>query len=260
MRYKLWIVAILVIFTLTSAQTAPFAQQSQKVKEILDRAIQALGGVPYLAVKDYSATGRYYVIEEDREGWTDFLDQTRLPSKSRQETGKRSDKETTIFDLDLGKGWIMYGDYEIKPATQQQIENFKLSAKHSLENLFRFRIKEPGVSVHYFGSDILNGRKPVQILELIDADNDTIRICFEESSGLPFRLEFQEFGKYGRKLRIFEEYSNWHMVQDVNTAMRVDRITNGDPSAQIFINKIAYNVNLPDSLFAEPTLPAKKKK
>lgn len=258
-RDRRTLIATFFFLVVSIPPAAHSAQQNEKTKALIDRAIQAMGGSAYLSVKDYSAAGRYYMIEEDRQGWAEFTDQTRLPSKSRQELGKKSDKETTIFDLDAGKGWIMQGDYDLKPATSEQIERFKRSVKHNLDNLFRFRIKEPGVSLHYFGSEILNGRKPVEVVELIDAENDTVRIYFEESSGLPYRLAFEEIGRYGRKLRIFEEYSNWHEFQGVNTPLRVDRFTNGEPSSQVFVAKIAYNANLPDSLFAEPTLAPKTK-
>ena len=232
-------------------------QSKDKVKLLVDQAIRALGGDAYLGVKDYSALGRYYVIEEDRQGWTEFVDQTRYPSKVRQETGKKSDKETTVYDLDAGKGWILYGDFEVKPVTPEQIDKFKKSFNHSLDFILRYRLREKGLTTHYFGSDLVGGRKAVEVVEIIDAENDTIRIAFEVSSGLPFRVEFQEIGKFGRKLRIAEEYSNWHAIEGVNTPMRTDRFTNEQPSAQIFITKIDYNVGLPDTLFVEPTINPK---
>ena len=83
------------------------------------------------------------------------------------------------------------------------------------------------------------------------------RIAFDVGSGLPFRMEYQEIGKFGRKLRIAEEFSNWHVIEGVNTPMRTDRFTNEEPSAQVFITKIDYNVGLPDSLFTEPTINPK---
>jgi hypothetical protein len=259
----------LVLFSLMLApalgaagQAAP-QQSKDKVKTLIDQAIQALGGDAYLGVKDYSAIGRYYVIEEDRQGWTEFVDQMRYPSKSHQETGKKGDKETTIFDLEAGKGWTLFGDFEVRPATPEQLERFRKSNNHNLDYILRFRRQEKGVTLHYYGSDFIEGRKAVEIIELIDAENDSVRIAFDESSGLPFRTEFQEIGKYGRKLRIAEELSNWHIIQGVNTPMKTDRFTNDQPSAQIFITKIAYNVGLADSLFVEPTINpknAKKKK
>jgi hypothetical protein len=256
---------ILMIFSLVLAGTAikgqEASQQSKdKVKLLVDNAIQALGGDAYLGIKDYSALGRYYVIEEDRQGWTEFVDQTKYPSKARQESGKKSDKETAIFDLEAGKGWILYGDFEVKPATREQIEKFKKSLNHNLDYILHCRLREKGLTLHYFGSDLIEGRKAVEVVEIIDAENDTVRIAFDVSSGLPFRVEYQEIGKFGRKLRIAEEYSNWHVVKGVNTPMRTDRFTNEQPSAQIFITKIDYNVGLQDSLFSEPTINPKNTK
>lgn len=237
--------------------TAVSAQQNDKIRELIDRSVEAMGGERYLAVKDYTAEGRYYVIKGNRQAWTKFTDQAQIPFRSRYTLGKKSNGETTIFDLETGKGWIMEGDYEVKPATAEQLESFKQSAKHSLQRLFRYRIKEEGVTLHYVGTEILDGRRPVEIIELIDAENDTVKIYFEESSGLPARLEFFQVGKYGRKHQIFEEYSNWHEIQGVQTPMRIDRITDGNPSSQLFIKKMTYNSNLPDALFREPRIKSK---
>lgn len=244
----------------TAGQAASQPSSKDKVQKLIDQAIQSLGGEAYLGVKDYMAIGRYYVIEEDRQGWTEFVDQMRYPSKARQETGKKDDKESSIFDLEAGKGWVLFGDFEVRPATPEKLERFRKSLNHNLDYILRFRLKEKGVTLHYFGSDLVNGRKAVEVIEVIDAENDTVRISFDESDGLPIRLEFQEIGKYGRRLRIAEEFSNWHVIEGVKTPMKTDRLTNEQPSAQIFISKIDYNVGLADSLFVEPTLIPKKKK
>ena len=246
------------LITLIFLNLSVGAQQNEKVQALVDRAIEAMGGDKYLSVKDYSSEGRYYVIRENRQGWAEFLDWTQLPSRSRFELGKKSDKETTIFDLEAGKGWIMYGDFEVKPASEEQLEEFKRASKRSLENLFRFRIKEEGVTLHYMGAEIINGRKPVEMIQLIDAENDILKIYFEESSGLPYRLEYDGVENHGRKVRIFEEYSNWHVIQGVKTPLRIDRLTAGEPSSQLFINKITYNSGLPNGLFIEPTIKSKK--
>lgn len=255
------LIVLLALLAGAAASAQEASQQSKdKVKALIDRAIEALGGPAYMAVKDYSALGRYYVIEEDRQGWTEFVDMTRYPSKSRQEMGKKSDKETTVVDLEAGKGWILYGDFEVKPLTQEQIDRFKKSVNHNLDYILRFRLSEKGVTLHYFGSDLIEGRKAVEVVEVIDAENDSVRIAFDTSSGLPFRAEYVEIGKFGRKLRIAEEYSNWHVIEGVNTPMRTDRFTNEQPSAQIFITKIDYNVGLADNLFVEPTINPKNVK
>jgi hypothetical protein len=51
------------------------------------------------------------------------------------------------------------------------------------------------------------------------------------------------------------EFSQWHMIQGVNTALRIDTFLNGRPAAQQFILKITYNNNLQDSFFAKPVPP-----
>ena len=237
-----------------------WTQQTEKTKAILDRAIEAMGGSTFLAVKNYSAVGRFYVLKNEEEGWAEFTEQTLLPKKSRQQTGKKGDAELTIFDLDAGKGWIVYGGTEIKPVKPEQLERFKKSMLRDYNNLFRFRLKEPGFTLHYFGSDILDGRRPVEIVEMIDAENDTILISFDDNTGLPFRLEYQDTLPNGRRVRVWDELYNWHMVEGVNTPMRQDRLHNNQAASQVFLTTIRYNTDLPDSLFTEPVPPPPKKK
>ncbi len=239
---------------------AGWGQSNEKIKTVLDRALEAMGGPAFLQVKDYSAVGRFYALKEDVEGWAEFSDQTRLPGKTRQQTGKKGDAEVTLYDLDAGKGWFVYGGTEIKPAKPEQMERFKKGARRDYNNLFRSRLQETGFSIHYYGSDILDGRRPVQILEMIDAENDTILAYFDDNTGLPFRLEYQDTLPNGRRVRVWDEFYNWHVIEGVNTPMRQDRLHNGQPASQVFLTGIRYNVGLADSLFAEPVPPPPKKK
>lgn len=236
------------------------AQSGDKVKAIVDRAITAMGGDAFLAVKSYSAAGRYYAIKDDEEGWAEFTDQTRLPYKTRQQIGKKGDAELTILDLEAGKGWHVYGGTEIKPLKPEEVEYYKRGAKHDFNNIFRSRMQEPGMTLHYFGSDSIDGRRSVEIVQMIDAENDTIQISFDSLSGLPFRLEYRDILVNGRKVLVWDEYYNWHVVGGINTPMRQDRLHNGQASGQVFYRTIEYNPDLPDSLFAEPTPPPPKKK
>jgi hypothetical protein len=61
--------------------------------------------------------------------------------------------------------------------------------------------------------------------------------------------------KRGVQLRTVVEYSQWHVIQGVNTPLRVDSYVNGRRSSQQFIVKIAYNNSLSDDVFSKPVPP-----
>jgi hypothetical protein len=74
-------------------------------------------------------------------------------------------------------------------------------------------------------------------------------------SKLPAKLEYQVVDLKGIHYRVVDEFSQWHMVQGVNTPMRIDSFRNGRQNSQQFLLKITYNTGLQDSFFSKPIPP-----
>jgi hypothetical protein len=93
------------------------------------------------------------------------------------------------------------------------------------------------------------------MVKIVDEENDEVTVYFDRISKLPAKIEFRDVSSKGIRQRIINEFSQWHKIQGVNTALRIDGNINGRRAYQQFILKINYNNNLPDSFFSKPVRP-----
>ena len=248
--------ALLAFGLLWSGWAPARAQEEARIQKLFQDAIQTLGGDAYLQVKDMMSEGNYFGF--DRNGATTgllrFNDYTRLPDKSRFELGNnKKERDVTVFDLEKKVGWIMEGQKEPREAGPEDMEGFRDAVKHSIEMIFRYRYKDPENKLFYLG--VADEDVNLEMVKLIDPDNDEVTIYFDRMSKLPAKIEFQDVDGRGVRYRIVQEFSQWHVIQGVNTPLRIDTLANGRQTSQQFIIKISYNNDLADTLFTKPVPP-----
>ena len=253
--------AILIICLILPVARGQEETAEEKIRILFNDAIAAMGGDAFVNVSDMNSEGQYFMFNNRGEssGLIKFTDYTKLPDKSRFELGNRkNDLEITIFDLAKNEGWIIEGQIEPRAATEDEMKSFWSAANHSLDNIFRFRWKDPQNKLFYLGpgegTDITR-----DMVRLIDPENDEVVIYFDRVSKLPVKIETQQINERGVRVRVSDEYSQWHNIQGVLTPMRIDGFTNGRRSSQQFLLKLSYNNNLQDDFFTKPESKTKKK-
>jgi hypothetical protein len=235
------------------------SQDEDAVHKLFREAIEAMGGETYLAVKDIVSEGQFFVFnsEGDSSGLIKFSDYTKLPDKSRSELGNsKKEMDIRVFNLERNEGWIREGQKETRAAKPDEMKDFKAAANHSLDNIFHFRYKDPQNKIFYLGpgdgTDMM-----LELVKIIDPENDEITVYFDRLSKLPVKVESRRLNNKGVRQRVVDEYSQWHVIQGVNTPLRVDGFINGRRDSQQFITKITFNNNLQDEFFSKP-VPLKK--
>jgi outer membrane lipoprotein-sorting protein len=239
-------------FCLASAsQVTPFQsnylQESEaKAKEILSKAIQALGGEAYLKLQDVHRTGRFYQFrKDDLQGTGHFQAYEKFPSKSRFELGKKGE----IININDGdKGWKI--EYKVvKDQSPEEIENFKIGLKHNLDYTLKYRLDEPGMRLRYLGKT-RNNLDELEGVQLIDKDNDRMKIFVSASTFLPARMEFRSpaFGKRG-PTDDERQYYNYHTVEGVQVPFSTVRFANGFKASEFQVESVKVNAALPDAFF-----------
>ena len=234
----------------------------EKIRTLFEDAIAAMGGDAYTDVRDIVSEGQYFIFNSRGEssGLIKFADYTKLPDKSRFELGNRkSELEITIFNLEKNEGWIIEGELEAKDATENDIKSFRAAVDHSIENILRFRWKEPQNKLFYLGAG--DGADVTRdVVRLISPENDEVIVYFDRISKLPAKIETQRINERGVRVRVTDEFSQWHKIQGVLTPMRIDSFTNGRRSSQQFILKLSYNTDLRDDFFSKPASKARKRR
>lgn len=233
------------------------AQDEERIQKLFSDAIAAMGGDAYLGVKDIVSEGSLFFFDRDgnSSGLIKYNDWTKLPDKSRNEVGnKKKARDITVFNLEKNEGWILEGQKDTREATPDEMKEFRASAKHTIDTIFRFRYKDPANRLFYLGpgegSDVR-----LEMVKLLDPENDEVTIYFDRASKLPAKIEYRSVDKRGIRQRHVEEYSQWHVIQGVNTPLRTDGSINGMRSSQMFVLKLTYNNNVPDEFFSKPEPP-----
>lgn len=227
-------------------------QSSAKARELIQAAIEAMGGRAYLDVREIYRTGRLaqFGTQGDLTGFAEFFDYVKLPDKNRTEYFKKRN----IMTLYTAEGGWEMDRGGVTPASAESLERYRESLKKDLDNLFRFRLNEPGMIFRYQGVDILD-LKQVEWVEVVDRERYTVRIAFDQRTRLPMRVVYLTRDPATRqRVEEVEFLSNWHRKGGVMTAMQIARERNGRKVYQAFFKDYEYNSGIPDSLFTRASL------
>jgi hypothetical protein len=233
------------------------AQDEERIKKLFEDAIEAMGGDPYLNVTDMVSEGNLFFFNRDGDssGLIRYNDWTKLPDKSRNEVGNHKKlRDVVVFNLEKNEGWILEGQKDTREATEDEMKGFRNAVKHAFDNIFRFRYKDPANKLFYLGAGEGTDVR-LEAVKLLDPENDEVTVWFDRASRLPAKIEYRTVDKRGIRRRHVQEYSQWHKIQGIVTPLRYDEFVNGAKSQQMFVLKIAYNNNLPDSFFSRPVPP-----
>ena len=238
-----------------AAQEAPVlmpAQSEAKAKQILQQAIQGLGGSSYLNVRDMTCTGRLsqFGHSGELEGFESFVNYAQPPTKDRTEN---LPQRNIIQVYNGDKGWTLDrgGVAEAPPTDIAKVEG---DTRKDIDNILRHRLQEPGMIVRYAGQDVVDLRQ-VDWVELVDSENRTIRIAFEQATHLPLRkiVELRD-PETSLKTEEVEYYSNFHPLDGIQTPFQITRERNRLKIYQVFFESCQYNTGLADSLFTRESL------
>ncbi len=217
-----------------------------KAQELIDRAIQALGGPAFLRFKRLTTRGRIYAISEGiTEGLAPFESFVEYPDKRRFSYGKK--KPVTLVN-NGDRAWELdkYGQTLQLP---EQIQRWKLFSRYSLENLLRLRLREPGVLVQAGGSDFVDN-VATRIIDVIDAQGVQVRIYLNQRSSLPVRVAYRVQDPPTRDWEEFAEvYGDYKAIQEIQTPMHITRFLNGERVSETFRNSAQYDENYPPDYF-----------
>jgi hypothetical protein len=227
-------------------------QSAAKAKDLIQKAVQALGGSEYLAVRDATCSGRIgsFGHSGDLMGYEKFIDYSKLPDKDRSENLPKRN----IIEIKNGdKGWVLDRG-GVSDADEVSIAEFQEDIKTDIDNVLRDRWKEPGTILRYLGPDVVD-LKEADWIEFVDNENRSIRIAFAKATHLPLRKVLVTRDPSTRmRSETIEYYSNYHPIGGVIQPFQVTRERNGQKIYQAFIEECKFNTNPSDSLFTKESL------
>lgn len=245
--------------TMVSAQEQVLMpeQSAAKAKQIIQQAIDALGGQTYLGIHDSTCTGHLgqFGHSGDLNGFENFIDYTMPPSKDGQAKDRQENlpKRNIIEIFNGDKGWVLDRG-GVSEAAVSDVNRYQEDMKVDLYNILRNRIHEPNMIFRYAGPDVVDLHE-VDWVELVDNENRTIRIAFSRSTHLPVRKTVDTRNPNSQlKSQEIEYYSLYHPIEGIQTAFQITRERNELKVYQVFFDKCQYNTSVSDALFTKESL------
>jgi hypothetical protein len=252
-KLQKFLLCVLLYSVTGDSQTPP-----GKGKEIIDKSVAALGGDRFVQMKNRVASGRIYSFFHDELSgldvatiYTEYLGQTRsngVALREREVLGKKQDYSYLFLE---DQGWdITYRG--ARPIPDENWDRYARTTRNDILYFLRQRRNEPGLEFDYIGTDVYLSTH-VEIVDIIDATNQVIRIYFDHNTLFPVRESYTWMNPETRERN--EEITNFDKYRDAGGVMwpfTIERQRNGYKVYQMFASKVEVNQALPPGIFELP--------
>ncbi|HKR12107.1 MAG TPA: hypothetical protein VJT15_08625 [Pyrinomonadaceae bacterium] len=258
MTFKV-LVLVLVICLGSFASSAQTSSPSvdEKSKQIIDRAIEVLGGANYLNIQTAIGKGFYTGFKDGTAQIPSrFLDYLVYPDRERTEFIQFGIK--TIQTNTGDTGWMFDGAVKkLSDQTPTQVAEFKRVMRTSFENLLRGWWQKEGGKVVYVGRREAGLAKRNETIRLTYPNGVWIEYEFGARDGFPAKILYKRIRKdpdSGDEVETTEEDQILRYVenQGVNAPWVIDHFINGKQVTRINYESVQYNQKIDDALFAKP--------
>lgn len=231
----------------------------QRGKRVIDETIKTLGGDAFLRVEDRVESGRVYsFFRQELAGLSVAKIYTRyLPRPSPLVPGQLLVRERQGF----GKGepdvllFTEAGAWEVtyrgaRPVEPLRYANYKDSMLRNIFYILRQRLGEPELTFYSQGTDFYENR-PVEIVDITDAQNLTVTVYIDRLTKFPVRQVFkrrnEQFKDFDTEVTVYAKYRD--VGGGVQWPYDIRRDRNGEKIFEIFADSVEINKNLTDDLF-----------
>jgi hypothetical protein len=234
--------------------------KQERGRKLVDECITALGGPRYLNMQDRVESGRAYSFyREQLNGLSLAKIYTRyqavkdtatgLGLREHQSFGKK--EESGVLFTETGAWEITFRG--ARPLPNERYQRYRDTTLHNIFYILRVRLKEPGMIFESRGADVLNNR-PVEIVDINDARNETTTVYFDQTTKLPVRQVFYRRDPVTRDRD--EEVTEFSKYRDIGGgvlwpfAIRRDR--NGERIFEIYAESVDIDKHPNETLFNLP--------
>ena len=248
-----------------SAATAPASQpiptdqgNAQKAKQIIDQAIQALGGQAYLSITDMKMEVRGYTFHHGQPNslGTIFWRFRKFPDKDRVELTKKRDI-IQIYSGDKGYEITYKGVRDLE--AKDQLDPYLRRRHYSLDLVLRQWLHQPGVALFYEGQKVAAQKETDQVT-IMNNKNEAVTLNVDINTHLPVKKTYSWRDPTDKERNVEDEiFDNYRPIQNIMTPFDTTRVYNGEMQAQTFLTNASYNEGLSDTLF-DPQAADKSKR
>jgi len=233
----------------------------ERGKRLINECLQAVGGDTYAHMQNRVEAGRAYSFYRERlSGLSIATIYTRYDSGVEDTAHKLAQHVRQNFDKKQDYGVLFGADdaWDVtfrgaRPLPADTYDRYKDTTLHDIFYILRVRLHEPGMIFEGRGADVLDN-VPVEIIDITDADNRTIKVYIHQTTKLPVRQVFYRRDPITKdrneEVTLFTKY---RQVDGIQWPFTIERERNKEKIFQIFSNEVEVNSKKAvDSLFALP--------
>jgi hypothetical protein len=230
--------------------SAPSA--TEKAEQIVRRAVEALGGEKYLAIRSLIGRGLYTPFQDGISGVPSaFIDYLVYPDRERTEF--RTQGIRIIQVNDGQKGWIYDGAAQtIKEMKPAQIEDFNLARRTSLENLLRGWWRQEGATLEYAGRREAGLAQRNETVRLTYPDGLAVEFEFGAKDNLPAKVIYKRKKADSEEVTEEDRFAQYVTIEGVVVPFIIDHFRQGVQTSRINYESLEINRPIADALFAKP--------
>jgi hypothetical protein len=195
-------------------------------------------------------TGRAYSFYRERlSGLSIATIYTRYDSGIADTLHNLAQHERDNFDKKQDYG-VLFTDKEAwdityrgaRPLPDERFQRYKETTLRDVFYIIRVRLHEPGWIIESKGADVIENR-PVEIVDLTDADNHTTTVYFDQTTKLPVRQVFFRRDPVTKDKN--EEVTHFTKYRDTGNGVQwpfaIERDRNGEKIYEIFSTSVEVN-------------------
>lgn len=238
---------------------APPDTSGEQGKQIVDQALQALGGDRFLNMHTRVSSGRLYSFFRDQISGSEVAHiYSEYPSSvpkgslgviEKQVLGKKQDY-SYLFLADAGWDITFRGARQVEAETWNR---YARTTENDILYILKVRHDEPGWIYDFVGSQVYLSRH-VEIVDLNDTQNRTVRVYFDHNTKLPVRQIFSWLDPTTKYRN--DEITEFDKFRDIGGGIMwpytIERTRNGYKAFQMFADSVQANGVVPPKTFELP--------
>jgi hypothetical protein len=236
----------------TPQSSPPQQATDEKAEQILKRAVEALGGASYMNIRTVIGRGQFTPFKDGVSQLPlTFIDYIVYPDHERTEF--KGGGVRNIQTNAGATGWIYDGaGRTIKDMTPEQVEDFRLALRTSVENLLRGGWRKDGARLSYVGRREAGIGRRNETVRLTYPDGMIVDFEFGAKDGLPAKVVYQRKDAEGKELPEEDRMAQYIAVGSINTPYVIDHFRAGVQTSRINYESVEFNAPIADALFTRP--------
>lgn len=238
--------------TTSKGAVAQDAATDAKAEQIVQRAIEALGGSKYLSVMTVTGKGYFTPYKDGVSGIpASFIDYIVYPDKERTEFRFGGGR---VIQTNTGNtGWIYDGAAKtLQDMTPAQVEDFKFAMRTNVDYLLRGTWRKDGAKLSYAGRREAGLAKRNETVRLVYPDGLSVEFEFGAKDGLPAKALYKRTNKEGEEVNEEDRFAQPITIDGVTAPFVIDHFRAGAQTSRINYQSVEFNRPLADALFARP--------